>query len=101
MNNQEARDVLVEMMLQIENEDSKNDYETSQKIWALEIGIDSIDKDIEQKPTVLTIDDDGETIKDEWICPNCEKKFIYDGETFPNRCGECGKLLDWSDEVKQ
>lgn len=43
------------------------------------------------------IDEDGEIIFDEWLCPCCRTRYEVDYDDY-KFCPNCGQAIDWSDE---
>lgn len=63
-----------------------------------DIAIQAIEKQIPKKPDYEAdgYDDKGELIYDTWICPNCEKRYEVDCDSY-DYCPNCGQAIDWSD----
>lgn len=64
----------------------------------LDVAIECIEKQIPKKP-ILEADGyaDDELVYDTWICPNCDKSYEVDYDSY-NFCPNCGQAIDWSDE---
>ena len=59
---------------------------------------EAIEKQIPKKP-ILEADGyaDGELVYDTWYCPNCDKSYEVDYDSY-DFCPNCGQAIDWSDE---
>lgn len=62
---------------------------------ALDVAIQALEKQIPKKPKTNRID--SETIYCK--CPSCNITTVLYRNCIMNYCKECGKKLDWSDEV--
>lgn len=62
------------------------------------VAIVAISKQIPMKP-ILEADGyaDGELVYDTWYCPNCDKSYEVDYDSY-DFCPNCGQAIDWSDE---
>lgn len=64
-----------------------------------DVAIDALEKQIPKKPDYEAdgYDNNGELIYDTWICPNCEKRYEVDCDSY-DYCPNCGQAIDWNEE---
>lgn len=67
-----------------------------------DIAIQAIEKQIPKKPDYEAdgYDNNGELIYDTWICPNCEKRYEVDYDSY-DCCPKCGQAIDWNEEEEE
>lgn len=67
-----------------------------------DVAIDALEKQIPKKPDYEAdgYDNNGELIYDTWICPNCEKRYEVDCDSY-DYCPNCGQAIDWNEEGKE
>lgn len=65
---------------------------------AIDEGIAGLEMRTAKKPDYEAdgYDNNGELIYDTWICPNCEKRYEVDCDSY-DYCPNCGQAIDWSD----
>ena len=63
-----------------------------------DVAIEAVEKQILKNPDYEAdgYDNNGELIYDTWICPNCEKRYEVDCDSY-DYCPNCGQAIDWSD----
>lgn len=75
-----------------------SDWRQYRKIGTVEECRAARERQTSRKPDIYGdgIGDDGETIYDTWICPNCEQEYEIDYDHY-KYCPECGQAIDRSD----
>lgn len=76
-------------------------YNWEEVFKAKNIAIMALEKQMLKKPDYEAdgYDDKGELIYDTWICPNCEKRYEVDYDSY-DYCLNCGQAINW-EEVKE
>ena len=69
---------------------------------AYDVAIKACKKQIQKKPDYEAdgYDSNGELIYDTWICPNCEKRYEVDYDSY-DCCPKCGQAIDWNEVVEE
>ena len=73
-------------------------------LWPSDIDtiLNALEKQIYKKPVYEAdgYDSNGELIYDTWICPNCEKRYEVDYDSY-DCCPKCGQAIDWNEEEEE
>ena len=88
--------------LKILDDISNSIKESSNAGQALQAALVAIEKQIPNKPTFEGdgYAPDGSFVWDEWICPNCDKRYEVDYEEY-DFCPNCGQAIDWSADEEE
>ena len=69
---------------------------------ALELAVKALEKQIPKKPNYDgdSVDREGKTICNKWICPRCDYVYELDFDDF-DYCPNCGQYIDHSEDAEK